>query len=1172
MSLYLIVISMLLVWQEVSMQEDCRKWNITEIALTPNEKPFPLSDFLDASGINSSVIQWTGFQCQRWLQKGECRCNAGCQSSGDCCIDYLWNQFAFNNQSIAQNVNDYQQKVIKSSKSQHCLPLFPFEEEILEYYIMVDSCLPGANEIDIEHCMNSSSNEQVDQMPVLGNDKYLYKNKFCAYCNNVSNYDRDFVDVVCWVEKEINKYTAIELLKSNDCNTMVSNNVKSDSVFKCDKITCNQLDATLCRLVAANFELSENELVKNPFCSKCLNSLPSSVDVTSCSPGGTPGGQGQSWDRVIDLNDFKECGVNQEIRHGLHRYCERKLCGTGQALIDGKCGFCKELTKLQRNDGNENDICKCDFVTNKNGDCVCKEGWRPISWDDCACAYDRRLVQGECICHRGMEPQSDGRCRCSVDHVKSEGDGCICRPGMVSTSDGKCECTFDRERDRNGDCVCKEGWWPNWDDCVCAPGRRLVQGECICHQGMEPQSDGSCRCLEDQFGNSEGDGCICRPGMVSTSDGKCECPFDRERDRNGECVCKKGLLPRPDGTCFNVTRRKILDCPFPKFWTSDGKCDCPPWLHLNNGNCVCNAGTINSLERPSSCTCLLGHKNNGYCDCPSGSSRRKDSKDVCTCDSGFHSNLEENKCAPNKFQAFVTELRCITQLPRLTLYVFMNENSNSSIPAFFNLLKLKWILPKDLFVLQSTDFRNIPNWKEKLLQETQSNLNITKAVVTSHKNHLFTHLYGYDVIRTFDRFKLCAKYNKITIKPEQDCNQAIASMQESRNASVNTIITFEKGEIREEIYSCEQFHLHSTCGRENINPSNYNISSNGSLNIWNSERENLQSYSAGEYTPLERGFQICRVDNSEDYEFQQYSWVKPVDNAKSYISLIGTVLSLICYVIFLVVFAKVAAIRNRGAFCVMFLVIFLITSDILFLVTSYIETQSTTCKWFGMIFYWSMLNVLFWSVIVAIDITLQFTKKLSRPLSLHESISVLRKRSGITVFISLIILLAIIGLEESNTFDFHFENRCWFGDFYLSLGFYFIPAIIGYVLCFVCLCIVLASIRRRKSEVERTLNKDTKKDTDLLKIGIKLMLVLGITELFGLIQIKSDHLRENEEIFNSVFGLLYILLRAFRGVIIFIVYMVNRRTMKLLKEHFTKIFEHYELTVRTETSTVSNSI
>ena len=246
----------------------------------------------------------------------------------------------------------------------------------------------------------------------------------------------------------------------------------------------------------------------------------------------------------------------------------------------------------------------------------------------------------------------------------------------------------------------------------------------------------------------------------------------------------------------------------------------------------------------------------------------------------------------------------------------------------------------------------------------------------------------------------------------------------------------------------------------------------------------------------------------------------------------------------------------------MVLVIFLLTSDILFLVTSYIETQTTICKWFGMIFYWSMLNVLFWSVIVAIEITLQFTKKLSRPSSLDEAVAVLRKRSGITILISLIIVLAIIGLEESNVVSFHFEKQCWFGDFYLSLGFYFIPAVIGYMLCFVCLCIVLGSIRKRKSEVERTLNKNSKKDSDLLKIGIKLMLILGITELLGLIQIKSDYLTENELIFNSLFALIYILLRSFRGVMIFMVYMVNRKTLKSIKEHF---LEHYEFSMRTQT-------
>ena len=100
MSLHaLYIILMFLYWQE-AWTEDCDNLSVTEIALEPNEKPFPISEFLEASGINSSSIQWTGLQCKKWLQKGECQCNTGCQSFGNCCIDFLWDQFAFNNQSV----------------------------------------------------------------------------------------------------------------------------------------------------------------------------------------------------------------------------------------------------------------------------------------------------------------------------------------------------------------------------------------------------------------------------------------------------------------------------------------------------------------------------------------------------------------------------------------------------------------------------------------------------------------------------------------------------------------------------------------------------------------------------------------------------------------------------------------------------------------------------------------------------------------------------------------------------------------------------------------------------------------------------------------------------------------------------------------------------------------
>ena len=161
--------------------------------------------------------------------------------------------------------------------------------------------------------------------------------------------------------------------------------------------------------------------------------------------------------------------------------------------------------------------------------------------------------------------------------------------------------------------------------------------------------------------------------------------------------------------------------------------------------------------------------------------------------------------------------------------------------------------------------------------------------------------------------------------------------------------------------------------------------------------------------------------------------------------------------------------------------------------------------------------------------------------------------------VSLVIILTVIILGESDTIDFKFERKCWFCKLHHMLGFYFIPAVVSYSLCFVCLCIVLVSINKKRSEVRQALNQNGKPKTDLLKIGINLLLILGITEIIGLIQIKSLSLSHDERIVNITFGLIYDFLKSFRGVIIFIVFMVNKKTFKLLKADSKKSNDIHKL-------------
>jgi len=40
---------------------------------------------------------------------------------------------------------------------------------------MVDSCLPEADEVDVLRCKNSTTLQNEDQVPVMGDDRFLYK-------------------------------------------------------------------------------------------------------------------------------------------------------------------------------------------------------------------------------------------------------------------------------------------------------------------------------------------------------------------------------------------------------------------------------------------------------------------------------------------------------------------------------------------------------------------------------------------------------------------------------------------------------------------------------------------------------------------------------------------------------------------------------------------------------------------------------------------------------------------------------------------------------------------------------------------------------------------------------------------------------------------------------------
>ena len=74
---------------------------------------------------------------------------------------------------------------------------------------------------------------------------------------------------------------------------------------------------------------------------------------------------------------------------------------------------------------------------------------------------------------------------------------------------------------------------------------------------------------------------------------------------------------------------------------------------------------------------------------------------------------------------------------------------------------------------------------------------------------------------------------------------------------------------------------------------------------------------------------------------------------------------------------------------------------------------------------------------------------------------------------------------------------------------------------------------------------------DLMKMVVKLSLVLGLVELFGIVQVPSSHYDETNTVINSVFNFIYAVARSSRGCFIFLTFMLTKQMQKYYKRiHF----------------------
>jgi len=289
-----------------------------------------------------------------------------------------------------------------------------------------------------------------------------------------------------------------------------------------------------------------------------------------------------------------------------------------------------------------------------------------------------------------------------------------------------------------------------------------------------------------------------------------------------------------------------------------------------------------------------------------------------------------------------------------------------------------------------------------------------------------------------------------------------------------------------------------------------------------------------------------------DSRTNKYYWDETMTDVEAYLSLSLVGLSVVCGIGFIATHLLFKVLRNRGGLILIGLAVSILISDIFFIIAVFSDVDETLCKSVGILLHWSLLAVNLWAIVLAVDLAHTF---------LHKNIG---KRSDskktLTIFsiVCFLVPFLVVGLcvvlDETDTINFNYgtDGICWIGSYYPLLAAYLVPSIVGYASCILCCVSLLCFLSSEKKAREASLKGSKNADIRIARIARKLVIVLGLIEVIGFVQIVKKDLSEDEQIVNRSFGLLYSVTRSLRGIMLLIFSLANKKTIRLFRNWGTK--------------------
>ena len=401
---------------------------------------------------------------------------------------------------------------------------------------------------------------------------------------------------------------------------------------------------------------------------------------------------------------------------------------------------------------------------------------------------------------------------------------------------------------------------------------------------------------------------------------------------------------------------------------------------------------------------------------------------------------------------------------------------------------------------------------------------------------------SYNFSKLYPGGRLCAEQVRLaencdfTTKCDIFCNGTFINQ-----SNISMWVEFRQKYAIRNLFTCNRFYFHSQCTLKKLSANDFEV--NESKYLVHKE-DKTKVYPVEQYIPLQNGFGICMLA-IDDYP----RWMRLLLMIEGYISIICTSISVCCYGVIIVTFYAYRQLRNAGGLAGLSMCSCLLVTDSLYITINVIYRTSANmfelCATVGIFLHYGLLIAHMWSVLIAFDIASTFHGLNVKQRGMKRFYKTCAIALGVPLLI--IVLCIILNFNDILYFGYGDGNICFIVGFTARLVFYIIPVACVWLMNIILLLYSIIQITRKKKGNDVALGKSNRANVNITSIAVRLIIIFGLSEVFGFIHIPSTSHNGSKMIFNSIFSFLYTLLRSARGFILLIVYVCRRQVLLLYK-------------------------